>query len=86
MGQPNDAFHQYLHKFRKAYDRAWIQSTSNVLLRQTMKSLEFDSFSAAPPKLPLAAALKADLYSWRCLPEKVIRWAWRLSHPWQSTG
>ena len=90
LGQPNDAFHQFMHKLRKAYDRAYVRQNSNVLLRGSWdkhaflstdesdaQASEFDRNGRTAAKLPLDAALTADMYSWRSLPEKVVRWAWR---------
>ena len=73
LGQPNDDFHQFMHKLRKAYKRVYVRQNSNVLLRESLNMREFDKHGVTAAKLPLDAALLADMYSWRSLPEEVVR-------------
>ena len=79
LGQPNDAFHQWLHKFRKGYERVVVGWKSNILLRDTFEDMYKDEYGADGAKMTVTDMLKADLYAWRSISESIVRWGWRHS-------
>ena len=76
-GQPNDAFHNFYHMIRGGFVRLAMGWHRDVLLRKGLERMQMSSDLPAQMDLDLRTALLSDVWAWRHLHEKIIRWGWR---------